>query len=78
MYNYTYKGYDDLSSIKLPQSLMEQQQQTTISSYLALNSLLSLSILQETKTDFLTFVRLMAPTLISDWRMGRHIELISN
>ena len=30
------------------------------------------------KQDFLTFVRLVAPTLISDWRMGRHIEVISN
>ena len=52
---------------------MEQQQEQHLSSYLDLNNLLSLSILQETKTDFLTFVRLMAPTLISDWRMGRHI-----
>ena len=32
---------------------------------------------QESKADFLTFVRLVAPTLISDWRMGRHIEVIS-
>ena len=30
------------------------------------------------KQDFLTFVGLVAPTLISDWRMGRHIEVISN
>ena len=57
---------------------MEQQQEQYLSSHLDLNSLLSLSILQETKTDFLTFVRLMAPTLVSDWKMGRHIELISN
>jgi|TARA_A100001515_G_scaffold143085_1_gene143343 predicted phage terminase large subunit-like protein len=33
---------------------------------------------QNAKQDFLTFVRLVAPTLISDWRMGRHIEVISN
>jgi len=32
---------------------------------------------QESKADFLTFVRFVAPTLISDWRMGRHIEVIS-
>jgi len=30
------------------------------------------------KQDFLTFVGLVAPTLISDWRMGKHIEVISN
>ena len=28
--------------------------------------------------DFLSFVRKMAPTLVSDWKMGRHIEVISN
>ena len=49
---------------------MEIQQEQHISPYLDLSNLLSLSILQETKTDFLTFVRLIAPTLISEWRMG--------
>ena len=29
------------------------------------------------KQDFLTFVRLFAPTLVSDWQMGKHIEVIS-
>jgi len=29
------------------------------------------------KHDFLTFVRLFAPTLVSDWQMGKHIEVIS-
>ena len=28
--------------------------------------------------NFLSFVKLMAPTLVSDWEMGRHIEVISN
>ena len=28
--------------------------------------------------DFLTFVRLVAPQLIADFKMGRHIEVISN
>jgi predicted phage terminase large subunit-like protein len=32
---------------------------------------------EESQDDFLTFVRLMAPKLISDWKMGRHIEVIS-
>ena len=57
---------------------MEIQQEQQLSSYLDLNNLLNLSILHSTQTDFLTFVRLMAPILVSDWKMGKHIELISN
>jgi hypothetical protein len=30
------------------------------------------------KKDFLTFVRMVAPTLISDWQMGKHIEVLSD
>jgi hypothetical protein len=30
------------------------------------------------ESDFLTFVKLMAPTLVSDWKMGKHIEVISD
>ena len=26
---------------------------------------------------FLHFVRLFAPTIVSDWQMGKHIEVIS-
>jgi len=29
------------------------------------------------RVDFATFVRLFAPTLVSDWKMGRHIEVLS-
>ena len=29
------------------------------------------------KDDFLSFIRLVAPTLISDWKMGQHIKVIS-
>ena len=57
---------------------MDLQQDSIISPFLNLQSLLSINVLQETKDDFLTFVRLMAPMLVSDWKMGRHIELISN
>ena len=28
---------------------------------------------KQSQDDFLTFVRAMAPTLVSDWKMGRHI-----
>ena len=58
--------------------MIESQQQNILTPFLDLNNLLNISILQETKLDFLTFVRLLAPVLVSDWKMGRHIELISN
>ena len=32
---------------------------------------------RQSNTDFLTFIRKVAPTLISDWEMGEHIKLIS-
>ena len=32
----------------------------------------------QSKDDFLTFVRAMAPTLVSDWKMCSHIELLSD
>jgi hypothetical protein len=35
------------------------------------------NIKYHSKQDFLTFVRLFAPTLVSDWQMGKHIEVIS-
>jgi len=30
------------------------------------------------ETDFLSFVQKMAPTLVSDWKTGRHIKVIAN
>ena len=57
---------------------MELEQENILNPFINLNNLLRLNVLQETKDDFLTFVRLMAPTLVSDWKMGRHIELISD
>jgi hypothetical protein len=38
---------------------------------------LSLKVLHESKDDFLTFVRQMAPMLVSDFKMGKHIEVIA-
>ena len=46
--------------------------------FLELNNLLNTTIEQESKQDFLTFIRLMAPSLVSDWKMGKHIEVISD
>jgi hypothetical protein len=40
--------------------------------------LLNIKVIQESKDDFLTFVRQMAPTLVSDFKMGKHIEVISD
>ena len=57
---------------------MELEQENLLNPFVSLNNLLRLSVLQDTKADFLTFVRLMAPTLVSDWKMGKHIEVISN
>jgi predicted phage terminase large subunit-like protein len=57
---------------------MDNLENTLLESYINLQGLLAEKINQQSKSDFLTFVRMMAPTLVSDWRMGRHIELISN
>ena len=43
---------------------------------LALRDRLYENVIGSSSHDFLTFVRLMAPLLIADFHMGRHIELI--
>ena len=49
----------------------------TLKPFIDLNSLLSTKVQQQSKTDFITFVRQMAPSIVSDFKMGRHIEVIS-
>ena len=49
----------------------------TLKPYIDLNSLLSVRVKQQSKADFITFVRKMAPSLVSDFKMGKHIEVIS-
>ena len=44
---------------------------------LATAALLEENVLATCKDDFLSYIRLVAPTLISDWKMGQHIKLIS-
>jgi hypothetical protein len=44
---------------------------------LSLRSSLREAVSVQCKKDFLTFVRKVAPTLVSDWEMGKHIELIA-
>ena len=48
-----------------------------LDSYIDLQHLLTQEVNLSANTDFLTFVRLVAPTLVSGWKMGKHIELIS-
>ena len=57
---------------------MNSLEETLLDPYINLQGLLSQKVNEQSKTDFLTFVRMMAPMLVSDWRMGRHIEVISN
>ena len=57
---------------------MNNLEEITIKPYLQLHGLLSQKVNQQSKSDFLTFVRMVAPMLVSDWRMGRHIEVISD
>ena len=46
--------------------------------FINLKGLLDQKVEQDCKDDFLTFVKVMAPMMVSDWKMGRHIEVISN
>ena len=57
---------------------MENIQENILEPFINLKGLLQERVNQQSKADFLTFVRMMAPMLVSDWRMGRHIEVISN
>ena len=57
---------------------MDNLENSLLEPYINLQGLLSQKINQQSKTDFLTFVRMMAPTLVSGWKMGRHIEIISD
>ena len=49
----------------------------TINNYINLYNNLNNIDLKYSKDSFLEFVYTMAPTLVSDWKMGRHIEVIS-
>ena len=49
----------------------------TINNYINLYNNLNSIDLEYSKDSFLEFVYTMAPTLVSDWKMGRHIEVIS-
>ena len=57
---------------------MENLNSNYIESYINLEVLLSQQIELQCNQDFLSFVRLVAPTIVSDFKMGRHIEIISD
>ena len=52
------------------------QEHTPLVDYVALNTSLKNYIEAQSKQDLLTFVRKTAPTLVTDFKMGRHIELL--
>ena len=60
------------------ENLNSNLQSNYIESYINLEALLSQQIELQCNQDFLSFVRLVAPTIVSDFKMGRHIEIISN
>ncbi len=49
-----------------------------IESLLSLRDSLNTYKYSQAHTNFLSFVKMMAPTLVSDWEMGKHIEVISD
>ena len=59
------------------ENLNSNLQSNYIESYINLEGLLSQQIELQCNDDFLSFVRLVAPTIVSDFKMGRHIEIIS-
>ena len=58
-------------------STMENLNSNYIESYINLQALLSQQVNSQCNDDFISFVRLLAPSLVSGFKMGRHIEVIS-
>ena len=55
---------------------IELEQQASPAEYNALEGCLEEYIKARSKDDLLTFVKKTAPTLVTDFKMGRHIELL--
>ena len=53
-------------------------QENYLDSFINLKGLLSQQVENQSNTDFLTFVRLVAPSLVPGFQMGNHIKLISD
>ena len=54
------------------------EEDIAINILLALRKNLRELVAQSANTDFLTFIRKVAPTLVSDFKMGKHIEYIAD
>ena len=69
---------------KIKSEMLEENQQESVNEetisklegYLCVHDLLKRRVLTKTNSDFLSFVRYVAPDLVHDWRMGRHIKII--
>ena len=57
---------------------MNNLEEGYLESFINLRGLLSQKVNYQSQSDFLTFVRLMAPSLVSNFEMGNHIKVISN
>ena len=57
---------------------MERNYENTLESFISLKGFLAQKVEEQSKDDFLTFVKLMAPSIVSDFKMGNHIKVISN
>jgi len=57
---------------------MNNLNETVLDSFINLKGLLSQKVEEHSKNDFLTFVKLMSPSIVSDFKMGNHIKVISN
>ena len=57
---------------------MEKINETALNSFISLKGFLAQKVEEQSKDDFLTFVKLMAPSIVSDFKMGNHIKVISN
>ena len=52
------------------------QDSDILTTHINFKNTLNKYIQKKSKEDFLTYVRLVAPTLVTDFKMGRHIELL--
>ena len=57
---------------------LDNIEENLLEPFLNLKGLLSQKVEEHSKDDFLTFVKLMAPSIVSDFKMGNHIRVISN
>jgi len=57
---------------------MEYLDSNYIEQYINLEALLKEGVDSQCHDDFLSFVRLVAPSIVSDFRMGNHIKVLSD